>query len=323
MKKMISMLLILIGERPVPRRKKMLPMNRLRSSLAAIALWSLFRFNAQAVNLSPITVTGFNRDVVIENTSAGPPYSTAANFNSGENNCFYQTNLPGKTHGLPLDGQFINTNDGSSFQLAPYTASNALVLSTDTGLTTGTLTLATPATYSRIAILANSGSADAIGLGTLTLRFNDNTTLTTNYYAPDWFNNSNPSLYSIALQGFERIDLTSGGVTGTPGNPRFYQTTINLFALAGATNKPLASLTFGKGGTGKSTGIYALSGLPVSAVTLAAVTNAPASNILSSSALLSGGVTATGDETPQITIYYGTNNGGTVASAWSNSVSAG
>jgi len=151
--------------------------------------------------MTPISVTGFNRDVVVENTASGPPYTGAAlNFNSGENNVFYQTNLPGKTRGLPLLGNFTNAADGTIFQLQPYIANNVLDLSPDTGLTSGTLFLASPKIYDLIAIVANSGNSDAIGSASLTLHFNDGTTFVTNYYAPDWFNNNN-ALYSIALQG--------------------------------------------------------------------------------------------------------------------------
>ena len=84
-----------------------------------------------AANMTPIGVTGFNRDVIVENSASGPPYTGAAlNFNSGENNAFYQTNLAGKTHGLPLSGVFTNAADGSTvLQLQPYTAANGLDLS--------------------------------------------------------------------------------------------------------------------------------------------------------------------------------------------------
>src|SRR5437588_6897312 len=213
-----------------------------------------------AANMPPISLSGFNRDVMIENTASGPPYNSAAlNFNNGENTAFYQTNLAGKTHGLPLSGAFTNSTDGTALQFQPYTANNALILSADTGLTSGTLFLTAPKIYDRLAIIACSGNGDATGAGTLTLHFNDGSTFVTNYYAPDWFNNSG-TLYSIALQGVERIDLTTGGVSGTPGNPRFYQTTIALTNVPGATNKWLSSLTFGKPGSAKSTGIFALSG---------------------------------------------------------------
>jgi hypothetical protein len=267
-------------------------------------------------------VTGFNRDIVVENTVPSLPAPAAAtNFNAGENTAYYQAGFSNTTHGLPMNGRFTNSTDGTIFQLQPYTASNALVFSSDTGLTNGTLTLSTPAMYSRIAVTANSGNGDSTGAGTLILRFNDNTTFVTNYYAPDWFNNNSGSLYLVALQGFERINLANGAVSGAPSNPRIYQTTINVFSLLGAANKPLSSVTFGKPSTAKTTGIYAVSGLLSSSVTPPAVINFAASNITSFSATLAGQVTSTGDETPFVTLFYGTNNGGVNAAAWSNNVS--
>lgn len=288
---------------------------------AFIALAQTFSSSIHGATVLPLVVTGFNRDVVVENTApTNLPYTAAQNFNAGEVTAFYQTNLAGKANGLPLNRFFTNATDGSVFQFQPYTGSNALVLSSDTGLTSGTLTLSSPAMYSRICIVANSGNGNALGAATLTLNFNDATSLTTTYYAPDWFNN-NGTLYSIALQGMNRINLNTGSTDGAPTNPRFYQSTINVFALTGATNKPISSITFGK--TGNSTGIYAVSGLPSSAVTLASVVNSPASNILSSSATIAGQVTSTGGESPFVTLFYGTNNGGSSAAAWSNSVAIG
>src|SRR5580765_4373882 len=72
-----------------------------------------------AANLTPVAVTGFNRDVVIEKTYTPVVYpvpsSVAMNVNSPENNCFYQTNWPGRTNaGLPDSGLFTSVLDGST-----------------------------------------------------------------------------------------------------------------------------------------------------------------------------------------------------------------
>jgi hypothetical protein len=178
--------------------------------------------------------------------------------------------------------------------------------------------LTTPTTYSRIAVIANSGNGNSVDAANLTLHFNDGSTVVTTYIAPDWFFNTT----NVALKGFERINLTTGATTGAPNDPRFYQTTINLYALLGASNRPLSSLTFAKPAA-NSTAIYALSGLPTSAVVLPGVTTAPASNVLATSATLGGQVVSIGNEPPLVTIYYGTADGGTNAGGWSSSLSLG
>lgn len=272
-----------------------------------------------ATNMTPVSVVGFNRDVVVEKTASGPPYTNyAMEFNQGEGTAFYQAGLPNQSYGLPASGQFTNPADGSAFQFQPYTASNILVLYSS-GTSTGTLTLTTPAMYSRIGIIANSGSGTSPGTASVTLHFNDGSTFTTNYFAPDWFNNT----ANVALEGVDRINLTSGSSDGgSGGNPRFYQTTLNLFML-GASNKPLVSLTFGMPGSTRSTGIYAVSGFKSSNVTSASVTNLPPTDVSAVSATLEGEVTGIGGETPSVTLYYGPADGGTTPANWANSIALG
>lgn len=269
----------------------------------------------------PISATGWNRDLVIENTASGPPYNAyAAELNPGEGNAFYQAGLSGKTLGLPQSGAFESLLDGTLFQLQPYTGNNALVMSSETGTNRGTLTLlslAPPAVYNRLYLLANS--ANGGGWPNVTLNFADGTSFVTTYNAPDWF-----ATPGYALNGFERISLSTGATQGAPDNPRFYQTALDLVALLGATNKPLSSLTFNQAAGSGATAVYALSGVRGAQTngpfSLAIVSNTPAIGIGTRSATLMGNVVSTGGDAPEVLIYYGPADANANAAAWAQRI---
>jgi hypothetical protein len=226
-----------------------------RAGLALILLAAAV-FDLSGGTMSPVAVTGFNRDVVLEKTASGPPYTAAPELNPGEGLVFYQSGLSGFSLGLPETGSFVSQRDGDDgtvFQFQPYTGNNALVLSSGTGIGLGSLDRAAPANFSRIAVVANSAGGG--GTSALTLHFNDGSNAVTTYDAADWFNNA-----GYALLGVERVSLGNGSPSGGSSNPRFYQTTIDLVALLGAANKPLIALTFDQASGAGATGIYAVSG---------------------------------------------------------------
>lgn len=271
---------------------------------------------------TPLTLTGFNRDVVIENSAPAAPFNAyAQELNPGEGTCFYQTGLVNTAYGLPASGSFASAVDGTMFQFQPYTTNNALVLSSETGISTGTLTLSAPATYRKIALIANSANATPTSTGTLTLNFADGSTFVTNYNAADWFFNN-----GFALQGVGRINIASGGEGGGPTDPRFYQTALDLDALLGAGNKPIRALTFDQAPGVGATAIYAASGLLAPATNtfaLAVVTNLPATALQTSSATLNGQMLTNGGDVPSVTFFYGPTDGGSNPTAWAHSITLG
>jgi hypothetical protein len=274
-----------------------------------------------ASTAKPIAVTGFNRDLVVESNAAGPPYTSyAGEFGPGQGTAFYQHGLSGTASGLPASGAFSSVLDGAVFQLQPYTGNNAVLMSSDTGVAQGTLTLTTPAAYNNVSILANSSGGG--GSAVVTLNFADGSSLVTNYSAPDWFSGN-----GFALQGFDRINLANGAIQGSPTDPRFYQTTIDLVSVFGATNKTLSSVTVHQVPGAAVTAVYAVSGIAAGqsggSVTVATVTNAPATSIQTRAATVGGGVASTGGDIPESVIYYGPTDGGINASAWAQKVFVG
>jgi hypothetical protein len=225
------------------------------SNLIAIGLISS-GILAQAAD-NPITASGWNRDVVVENT-AGLPYSSVASpFDVPNNFGFYQAGLAGGSRGLPAGGSFTSLVDGTTvFRFQSYTANNALQLSAGTS-SAGTLTFSTPAAYSSLSILAaaaNSGTSH----GNLVIHFTDATVSPTlQFNNSDWFFQPNP-----AIMGFGRVDLGSAGPEDNGDSfPELYQTTLNLAAL-GLSTKSIASIDFLdlSSDPRESTGIFALSG---------------------------------------------------------------
>jgi hypothetical membrane protein len=210
--------------------------------------------------MTPIAATGWNRDVVIENTAVAPFGDYAQPFDTFNNWAWYERNLPGSTKGLPVGGTFVSLLDGTMVQFQPYNQNNALFL--DVPNPTGTLTLA-PADqreYETIAVFASSSNQG--GTGTLTITFTDSSTVgPLNFNAQDWFNVTTNN----ALNNLGRANTVSNAIDdASAGNPRIYQTTINLGAL-GLNTRRVQSITFTKpnvGGASQNTVVMALSGLP-------------------------------------------------------------
>jgi hypothetical protein len=204
----------------------------------------------------PVAITGFNADMVVEATASAPAAlnATSATMDGGAANTGYTWYEQGyqpiaPTTGLPSAGTTltsVSANDHGYTLAGSYTANNAtLVDATHNAL----LTLATPASYSGLSLLAASGG------GSMTVDYiithSDSSTQTGSVIIPDWFNNSP---YVLTTRG--RAHVGHGGLNAVmTENPRLYAVDI---AVANTTT-PIASVAVNyKTGTGRSA-ILALS----------------------------------------------------------------
>jgi len=139
----------------------------------------------------PLTSDSFNQDVVVEKTAPSPivPVTTAS-MDSGITNTGYGWyekgyNLDSPATGLPSPGSVIasDMSPDDTYQFAPsYKSNNAVMI--DRELTNATLTLATPAPYSRLSFLVASGNGP--GSVQVIIHHQDSTTETGTVFCTDW-----------------------------------------------------------------------------------------------------------------------------------------
>ena len=196
-----------------------------------------------AQTYTPVTVTGYNHDVVAEGSGTSSLATTTKEMDAITPSNFVICTkqfatanglTPANTYGLPDNGSIVSGT--KTYQLASYAANNALYLLTSE---TGTLTVTTPAQYSNISLLttATEGAANV----SVVFNFTDGT-----IYNPgvqtfsDWFDGTT----GLILQGFGRIKRKAGPFSSgadyeaAPNNPRFYSKEFTL-----PCGKTLASIT--------------------------------------------------------------------------------
>jgi hypothetical protein len=243
----------------------------------------------------PIAVTGFNMDVVVENTAVGGNtynyadiFDPACNFLTAPDPvCFYEAGLTAIDYfggsavlGLPQSGLITSLVDhATTFQFAPYGGSNVLYLTLASNA--ASLTFITPMACKSLSVLAASAQGGAAG--TLVIHFADGTSSSAiSFNAPNYLATNSPGA-GAAITNFGLLitgDYNEyGSIDINAYFPVLYQTSINLKSL-GLNAKPINSVTFtmpGGAGTTSSTvtGVFALSG------TEAPLTNSPASFVAS------------------------------------------
>jgi hypothetical protein len=144
----------------------------------------------------PVLLTGFNADVI---SDKDPSARFAQPFHGGTFAWFESGGVDddGTTHpdGLPAGLSFVSvTASKATYQIQPANANNALQLGAGQK---GTLTLATPAAYRTLYVLASSGDGMISSTGNGTLNFADGSTQDFSYNGFDWCN-SQGGLHSEA-----------------------------------------------------------------------------------------------------------------------------
>ncbi|MFM7671206.1 MAG: gliding motility-associated C-terminal domain-containing protein [Bacteroidota bacterium] len=196
--------------------------HRITSLLLSFLLGSLTTY----AQFSPISLTGFNQDVVAESgTSALATTTIEMDAISPSNSVMFSTGFAaanGLTAGLPANGTIVAGPD--TYQLAPYTGNNVLFVRRNQS---ADLTLVSPSSFAKIRLLAFS--TEMSSTINISLGFTDGTTTSYlgNVNLQDWFNGSG----NIALQGYGRIKRLSAGpytVEGLPNNPMMYYLEVAL-----------------------------------------------------------------------------------------------
>lgn len=184
-------------------------------------------------NYSPVAVTGYNADAIVEASQTWPPSGlrtyTTATMDGGVNNTGntwyeqgYYAQFPAT--GLPAAGTIITSADKADhhYQLpATYTGPNAAFV--DSVRSNVNLTLAAPAAYSALSFL--SATANNSVTNQVIIQFQDGTSETNTFVSRDWFNNTPFAFTSSGRVNVNNRTVNNAGTT----NPRLYEAE---FALA-------------------------------------------------------------------------------------------
>lgn len=235
----------------------------------------IVKFSA-AQTYSPVAISGFNQDVIAESgTSSLTTTTMPLDGVTVSNKVMYSVAFKAANGfaggGIADNGTIVNGT--STYQLAPYTGNNALLLPRGQN---GDLIFTTPAKYTSIRLLAFS--TEASSLINATVYFTDGTTAAgvANYTLPDWFNGT-PNL---VLGGFGRCTRATpaSGADAYPTNPNLYY--VNIPISCGDRQKNVQKInisnitTAGNNAPYPNAVFFAASGVTYSQTVTPTVTNA-------------------------------------------------
>ena len=247
-----------------------------KHSYLLLSLSFLFSGNVFSQTFTPVTVTGFNHDVIAETgTSSLTTTTVSLDGVTVSNKVMYTVSfrtVNGFTGGGIADNGLI-TDAAGTYQMAAYNANNALLLQRTQ---TGDLTLATPAKYSFVRVLCFTTEGSSLVNVKLTFSDASTTNALTNYVLGDWFN----STTNLVLSGFGRCTRATpaSGADAFPSNPRLYY--IDVPITCADKQKLLTNINFTNVTTAGTNAPYpnavffAVSGIANPAVATANITNA-------------------------------------------------
>jgi gliding motility-associated-like protein len=187
-----------------------------------LGLMSVYTTYAQTY--TPIAVTGYNHDVVAE-TYPNSLTSTDTVLDATNHIMYSQAFATAGSFagGLPNSGLITDAANVHQYQLASYASNNILNVMRGASRT---MSLATPAAYQKLSVLAYSTeNASTINI---TVNFTDGTSTSyiTNYTLPDWFFGT----VNVVGSGYGRTTRVASvtSIEGPPSNPVFYYIDFNL-----------------------------------------------------------------------------------------------
>ena len=274
---------------------------------------------------TPLVLTGYNADIVSNGTvsasSSISSYMTDGFDSAGYALVAQDYNFAGYTpsYYLPTGGSLTSAiTPGLGFQLADYSANNALRLDNNGDI--GALSLATPQTAGALYICGLSGSG--ISTFDLTVNFSDGSSqVFSSLSFPDWYASGG------SVVGIGRVSTTDNHTEGSSSAPSLFEIPLNLDPANYA--KLITGISVEKT---SATGILAImamsaedicSGIPTAGTVAASVTtgcSAYTSNLSLPSSTASAGITYQWQSSPDNTTW--TNVGGATNATYTAAVSA-
>lgn len=195
--------------------------------LAALATVLAWQVNAQSY--TPITLSGFNADVIANGSGS----ATASTSNGVDNSdfAFVAQNFvnpsgqsPAAGTALPNNGTIssaITTTNGLTFQLASYTGNNSRRIASGAS---GTVTLSTPISANDLYILLTPVAYSGTCTATITVNFTDGTNqVFSGISLNNWYNSS-----GAAYSGTSRVNRTTNVIDVQTGGPKMFQQKLTL-----------------------------------------------------------------------------------------------